>query len=65
MCLAGKRIADLLEAGSGALEICPLHLIVWSSLRNNPNWATRIGGVDLEFFRLRKESSSTNAAVCR
>lgn len=63
-CFAGKRIGDLLEVGSEALEIRPLHLIVWFSLRNNLNWATRIGGVDLELFRLRKESSSTNAVVC-
>ena len=60
VCLAGKRIEDLLEASSEALVIQPQHLIVWSSLRNNPNWATQTGGVDLESFQFRKESLSTN-----
>ena len=53
-CLGGKRIGNLLEVSNGALSIRTLHLIVWSSLRNNPNWATRIGGVNFESFRFKK-----------
>ena len=33
VCLGGKRIGYLLEVGSGALEIRPLHLSFWSSNR--------------------------------
>ena len=64
VCVVGKRIRDLLEASSEALVFWPLHLIVWSLLRNNPNWATWIGNVDLESLRFRKESSLINAVVC-
>ena len=55
VCLASKRIGDLLEVSSEAFMIWPLHLMIWSSLANNPNWATWIGGLDLQSLDSEKK----------
>ena len=61
VCLAGRRSRDFVDGSSEALLIRPLHLIVWSLLRNSPNCVSQIGGVA---FRFRKDSSSINADAC-
>lgn len=63
-CLACKRIGKLVDICNEELPIRPLHLTVWSSLRNKPNRIIRIGGVAWPCLRLRKDSSSTNSELC-
>lgn len=62
--MAGRRSGDFVDGSSEALLIRPLHLIVWSLLRNSPNCVTQIGGVAFRSFRFRKDSSSINADAC-
>lgn len=56
VCLVGKSIGVLVEDDREVFVICFLYLIILLLLRNSFNCGICIGGVDFEFFWVRKES---------